>query len=297
MKNASSALINFLDSCSGYARADFYTITLNGGGILRYCSAVGAVKANGFTFGAVGGIAPLVQDAGVKSARGVQVSEVDITFYADERHLVNGVQFLDFVENLGLDGALMQIERGFAADWRSMRLSGPVGTYMRFSGHFAEAKELGQTQVIVTASSPLDLFTNNTPTDCFQSSCLNTVGDSKCTINMSSYAASGVVASSPAPTANTFGSNLTPTTNDYALGKVVFTSGANSGIASTIKSQDSSGNFTLVVPLPAAPASGDTFTAYPGCDLSMSRCTSRFNNLIHFRGQPFIPDPSTGLPS
>lgn len=298
MKNASADLIAFVDSANEYARVDFYTVTLIGGTVLRYCSAPGIVRANGFNFGGPGGSGVVVEDGGVTSQRGLQVSELDITFYADNRHQINGVQFLDFVENLGFEGALILVERGFSDTWHTMRTTGPIGgTYIRFSGKFSEAKELGQTQVIVTASNPLDNFTNNTPQDCFQSSCLNVLGDAKCLIDLSTFAVTGSIVASPTPTENVFGTDLTPTAGDYALGKIKFTSGANSGITSTIKTQDASGVFSLVVALPAAPAPGDTFTAYPGCDLSMARCTGKFNNLIHFRGQPFIPDPATGLPS
>lgn len=293
MKNASPALINFLLNASSYARVDFYTITLNGGTVLRYSSAPGLILANGFNFGT----GPIVQDGGVKSARGLDVSELDITIYAGDSHLVNGVQFLDFVENLGLDGALIKVERGFAADWLTMRSSGPIGTYIRFSGRFSEAKEMGFTQVVITAASPLDSFTNNTPPDVYQTSCANVLGDAKCMINLASFAVNGIVAASPAPTSNTFGSNLTPVANDYGLGKVIFTSGANNGLSFTVKTNDASGNFVLAIAPPTAPAAGDHFTAYPGCDLSTTRCTNKFNNLIHYRGQPFIPDPSTGLPS
>lgn len=292
MKNASGTLIAFLNSTTDYVRADFYTITLTGGSLLRYCSAPGAITANGNLFGN----GPLVADAGVKCSRGVVVSEVDITFNADDRHQVNGVQFLDFVENLGFDGALIKIERGFSTDWTSMRNNGPIGgTYIRFSGRFSEAKELGQSQVIITAASPLDLFTNNTPGDVYQTSCLNVLGDAKCTINLAAFAVNGAVISSPAPGSNTFGTNLTPVADDFDLGKLVFTSGANNGIKSTIKTQTAGGVFTLVVALPEPPAPGDTFTAYPGCNLTTARCVAKFNNLIHFRGQPFVPDPSTGL--
>jgi hypothetical protein len=295
VKAASSTLIAFLDSAATYARADFYTITLVGGQVLRYWSGPGLMNANGFTFGQ----GPLVKDSGVKSTRGVEVSEIDITFSSDTRFLVNGVVFLDFVENLGLDGALVLIERGFSTDFASMRSAGPIGgTYIRFSGRFSEAKDLGMSQVTVTCASPLDLFTNNVPPDCFQTSCANVLGDGKCLVNLPSLGTNYTVANTLTPTQTQWQITGTlPPTGDYSLGKVKFTSGANSGRTVTIKSQDAAGVWTTVVPLPAAPAVGDTFTAYPGCDLSTTRCVARFNNIIHYRGEPFIPDPATGLPS
>jgi uncharacterized phage protein (TIGR02218 family) len=95
-------------------------------------------------------------------------------------------------------------------------------------------------------------------------------------------------------TALTFGSGLSVAAGDYAQGRVVFTSGANSGVARAIKANTTSA-FTLIQPLPAVPAAGDAFTVYPGCDRTMGRCATRFNNLGRFKGTPFVPPPETSL--
>jgi uncharacterized phage protein (TIGR02218 family) len=291
MKTAAPALTDFLLTAQAYVRADLYTITLAGGGVLRYAGADMAVTADGQTFA----LGPPVQDGGVKSQRGVAVSTVDITFLADDRHTVGGAQFLDFVEDLGLDGAAIRIDRAFAASWADMAGKGPVGTYIRFSGRFSEAKALGQTGVVVTAAAWLDLLSVNLPIDVYQTSCLNSLGDARCGVNLPAYAVPGVVAGAASLT--TLGSNLTQAADDFALGKIVFLTGANAGLARTVKAYDGAGTFTLIAPLPSVAQAGDTFDAYPGCDLSMATCQGRFANLGRFRGQPFIPAPSTGLPS
>lgn len=36
-------------------------------------------------------------------------------------------------------------------------------------------------------------------------------------------------------------------------------------------------------------AAGNSVTFYPGCDKTRSRCTSLFNNILNYGGQPFIP--------
>ena len=291
MKTASLALTDFLLTAQSYVRADLYTLSLAGGGVLRYTSADTPITSNGQTFA----LGPPCQDGGVKSSRGVTVSSVDITFLADDRHLVGDVQFLDFVEDLGLDGAAIRIDRAFAASWADMARTGPVGTYIRFSGRFSEAKALGQTGVVVTAASWLDLLSVNLPADVYQTSCLNSLGDPKCGVNLATYAVPGLVAGAGSLT--TLGSNLSQAADYFALGKLVFLTGANAGLARTIKAYDGAGGFTLIAPLPSPPQAGDSFDAYPGCDLSMATCQARFANLARFRGQPFIPAPSTGLPT
>jgi hypothetical protein len=85
----------------------------------------------------------------------------------------------------------------------------------------------------------------------------------------------------------------------YDLGTVVSTNGANIGFVRTIKQyQPFAGNgtfdilqFALAFPYPIAV--GDNFTIFAGCDKIMSTCSNKFNNIINFAGEPFIPCPET----
>lgn len=80
----------------------------------------------------------------------------------------------------------------------------------------------------------------------------------------------------------------------WALGVIAFTSGANAGLKRVIEGSDSSGAVQLRIPLPVAPAAGDSYVLTPGCDKQMSTCGHKFSNLIHFGGMPFIPVPEMG---
>ena len=44
-------------------------------------------------------------------------------------------------------------------------------------------------------------------------------------------------------------------------------------------------------PLPSTPATGDAFTVAFGCDHTRGTCQGKFNNLVNFRGFPFVPPP------
>jgi hypothetical protein len=59
--------------------------------------------------------------------------------------------------------------------------------------------------------------------------------------------------------------------------------------------QSGQGVISLWQALPYAPAPGDQFTAYPGCDKSVFTCQNKFNNLLNFGGFPFIPNEETAL--
>ena len=291
MKSSNTTLINFMRSATSMAMADLYTITLNGGAVLRWSSADVPIAYNGNTFG----LGPLVSDSGVQSKCGVEVSSTEITFASSAAFTIGGVPFIDWVLAGGFDGASIRIDRVVAPDWPTM-LTAPIGGYWRFYGRYDGAKELGLTQVVITASDWRVLLANKYPVDNFQTSCLNVLGDSKCkfavsTKTVSGIAVTGVTSGSSFAAASSLGAH------PFTLGKVKFTSGANAGLSRSVKAYDGAGNFTFTAPFPAAPAIGDVFTAYPGCDLTMATCSGTFSNLINFRGFPFIPSPTTALPT
>lgn len=81
----------------------------------------------------------------------------------------------------------------------------------------------------------------------------------------------------------------------YPLGYVRFASGQNSGLKWSIKAMAlTSGSLIqlqLLKPLPFPVAGGDTVLLVPGCDKTLATCQNVFNNLIHFGGMPFVPNP------
>ena len=292
MKSSNTTLINFLRGAQNAVMADLYTITLNGGGVLRWSSADVPITYSGNTFA----LGPLCTNGGVQSKVGVEVSSTEITFAASATFTIGGVPFIDWVIGGGFDGATVRIDRVVAADWPTM-LSAPTGGWLHFYGRYDGAKELGQTQVVVTASDWRVLLTRNFPQDCYQTSCRNILGDTKCGFNLAGATITGTAvtgATSPgAFAASSLGAHT------FAFGTVAFTTGVNAGISRTIKAYDNAGNFTMTAPFPAAPAIGDLFTTTPGCDLSTGMCNT-YNGAnwpLRFRGEPYIPAPTTGMPT
>jgi uncharacterized phage protein (TIGR02218 family) len=41
--------------------------------------------------------------------------------------------------------------------------------------------------------------------------------------------------------------------------------------------------------MPYVISPGDTFTIEPGCDHTVGTCFTKFNNVVNFIGEPFIP--------
>jgi hypothetical protein len=76
----------------------------------------------------------------------------------------------------------------------------------------------------------------------------------------------------------------------FAYGKVKFLTGQNAGFSMEVKTF-SPGVVTLAMAMPYPIAVGDTYTITAGCDRLIGTCFARYNNLVHFRGEPYIPGP------
>lgn len=225
---------------------------------------------------------------------GTKVATLDVTIAANSSDLINGVPVIAFITGLGLDGATFKLSRIFRPDWSWVAPFLGTGSLIDFSGRITSVRNIGRTSVDLTVSAWTVLLNVNMGPDLFQTTCLNTLFDANCTLNKVSFAVSGTVAAGA--TTSVFNTNLSQANGYFDQGQIVFTSGPNNGLTRGIKSYvNASGKVTLIVPLPAAPGNGDTFTIYPGDDQTMATCNTKFSNLIHFRGQPFIPPVTSAV--
>lgn len=291
MRAMSSFLIALLET-GEFISADCWTLTLNGGSVIRWASADRpdiAIRANGQFFAA----GPLIKRGPISEKRGVEVATLKVEITADIGDLINGQPIVPLIKNHGLDGATVKLERAFAGDWQDMFANGAVGTVIRFAGKVTSVDSIQGLTATLTISSWMVLLNGNMPRNLYQASCLHSLYDSGCGLSPASFSASGTVIGAGAT--QTFNSSLTPTLNDFALGRIVFTSGPNAGISRSIKSNDGAGQFALIQPLPNALANGDAFTVYKGCDLLQATCSTKFNNLNNFKATPNVPLPQTPL--
>jgi uncharacterized phage protein (TIGR02218 family) len=284
MKSASADLLALLDSGNDVVMADLWTLTLSGGSVVRWSGADVALSANGHAYA----LGPVIERGAVSEKRGLEVATLDVGITASAGDTINGVPLIPFITRHGLDGAVVRLDRGFGTDWASPL----TGTTLRFAGKVTAISEISGSTATLTVSSWAVLLNVNMPPNLYQTGCLHAVYDSGCGLAASSFAASATV--SGTPTQMVFASGLSATNDDYAQGRVVFISGGNNGVSRPIKT-NSGGTFTLLQPLPVLPSVGDGFTVYAGCDRTMGRCQTRFNNLIHFKGTPFVPPPEASI--
>lgn len=285
MKAASPALIELLNSGDDFEMADLWTITLNGGAVVRWSGADVPITANSQSFG----MGPAIKRGPISEKVGLEVASLPMEITADANDLINGVPVVPFIRKRGLDGANIRLERAFLPTWQSPA----TGTVLRFAGRVTSIDGIKGSTASVTVSSWAVLLNVNMPANLYQAACVHSVYDAGCGLNPDTFAVTGTVTG--VSSAAAFASSLSTAANDFAQGRVVFTSGPNSGLTATVKSNNGAGAFDLIRALPVAPVIGDTFTAYPGCDLTRGRCITRFNNLGRLKATPFVPVPETAF--
>lgn len=120
--------------------------------------------------------------------------------------------------------------------------------------------------------------------------CDAVLGDSKCQVNLALFTDTGEVATVTSNKVFTVTELIGTQSDDwYKYGNLTFTSGLNNGISKEVKDFDSStGEITTFLPFPFTISAGDTISVYAGCDKRQTTCINKFNNIINFRGFPFI---------
>ncbi|MDO5686753.1 MAG: DUF2163 domain-containing protein [Neisseria sp.] len=283
MKTATQELIDLLHGSETFYMADLITITLKTGESLRYTDADAPVYWQGKTFEAHGAI---VARGAVRVTTGLEVDSNDLTVAADASHRLQGLPFVEAAVGGALDGALVLIERAFFADWTKP----PTGTVVVFSGRVSDVSG-SRHSVKITVKSDIELLNTKMPRNLYQPSCLRTVYDEGCGANKAAFTVAGSVTENNG-TGTWLKSGLSQKSGWFDQGVLTFLSGKNIGLTRTVKAY-ANGQFWFALKLPYPPAVGDTFRVYPGCDKRQATCGGKFNNIVHFRGYPYIPAAET----
>ena len=267
--------------------ADCYSFILAGSGsTLRYTTADAPItdQATGNVFAAFG---PFFQRSKVKFRTGVQVDELSIALTARPTDIMyfGGPTWLSALRAGVLDGAEVQLDRAFMPQFGDTS----AGLVTLFYGRVVEV-DVGRTSATIKANTHLELLNLQWPWRLFQPGCSRTLFDAGCALTKSGFRAGATVTS---------GSSLNVLHTDYgqpggtaSLGTCTFTSGVLNERSFAIKAQGG-GVLDMLVPLPSLPAIGDTLDIYPGCDKTQATCKNKFNNLLHFQGEPYVPVPET----
>lgn len=210
----------------------------------------------------------------------------------------NGITILTAFDNalndrtFGLNGLNVSLWRGTNFSGGNLVWQGPMTMFL---GRMGEVKSASRSSVEFSVECLLNILNIKMPRNLYQPSCRWTLFDAGCTLSPASFTnAASVLTGS---TASAINATLAAATDYYALGRVIFTSGANNGLVRSVKAytHGTPSVLTLSIPLPNTPGIGDTFNAIAGCNKTMNACLNKFNNLVHIGSMPFIPSPETAI--
>jgi uncharacterized phage protein (TIGR02218 family) len=288
MKAISTPLLDYVLSTDveSTSIADLFTITLPSGLILYATDYQIPLAYGGNMF------LPTRWGAwrctGTKCALGVLASSAEFEVFAGIDELMpDWLCTVNEAAQLGLfDAAEILIQTAYGVE------SGQVAagfTVIRFGGQITSFTPVGRTTIKGEAKPFTFTLNQNMPRKILQPSCGWVLGDAGCTIDLALFTSSNTVGAGTNDIAITTNTAIVQPDGYFSQGVLRFTSGRNRRLSGAIL--DHTGNvLTLSRPFPFPVANGDGFTITAGCDHTQKTCLQKFNNLINFNGQPYIPD-------
>ena len=282
MKTATRELIDLLHGSDEFLMADLFRITLSNGQILRHTNADMPVVWDGKTYEAH---KLIIKRGATRVAVGLDVDSNTLEIAAEPDYRLEGLQWSEAALGGALDGARVVIERIFFSDWAT-----PVGAVVIFSGRVSDVSG-SRSAVKVDVKSDIELLNVSSPRNIYQAGCMRTLYDGGCKVNREKFTVNGRVTAN-STTGTELACNLTQADGWFNQGVIKFTSGRNAGLSRTVK-EHKGGRLSFALRLPSPPQSGDVFKIYPGCDKRQETCGKKFDNIVHFRGFPYIPAADT----
>lgn len=282
MKTATRELIDLLHGSDEFLMADLFRITLSNGQILRHTNADMPVVWDGQTYEAH---KLIIKRGATRVAVGLDVDSNTLEIAAEPDYRLEGLQWSEAALGGALDGARVVIERIFFSNWAT-----PVGAVVIFSGRVSDVSG-SRSAVKVDVKSDIELLNVSSPRNIYQAGCMRTLYDGGCKVNREKFTVNGRVTAN-STTGTELACNLTQADGWFNQGVIKFTSGRNAGLSRTVK-EHKGGRLSFALRLPFPPQSGDVFKIYPGCDKRQETCGKKFENIVHFRGFPYIPAADT----
>ena len=173
------------------------------------------------------------------------------------------------------------------------QISGGIFTLM--VGHIGEIKTVDADTFSAEIRTPLDNLRLGGIVELTSPECQVPLFSDRCTLNSADFLVGGVVTAVVSTTnRQTFTATMQATKDDgyYDQGMVIWKSGANVRFRpKEVKQADETGGSIVVQLFNAMPkiiSVGDVFEMEPGCDLKVSTCFDKFNNVVNHQGFPFI---------
>lgn len=275
-KTASVALKNHMAGEST-TMCTLWTITRTDGEVFRFTDLDKTIVFDGETFvSAVG-----YNRSAIQGDLGGSVDNMDID------GLIDNVLLKEQEMRAGkFNNAKLRIE---LINWMDLSM----GSMVLRSGWLGEVTQ-GSNGTFKSEVRGLIASLQNNIGEQYSPECRADLGDSRCKIDLdSSWYRDGEIT----VVTNRRAFDCTITSPDaratdptwYVGGILTWLTGDNAGTNIEVKTWDGSNTFELFLSMPYNLQVGDTFRVRPGCDKAKATCKTKFNNVVNFRGEPFIP--------
>lgn len=285
MRQVSDKMAVLLES-NQFVIAELYTITTVQGSEYRYTNYDYSIIVDEKAYLSNG---PIIERDSLSYKIGIELDSLSVAVSINDDVMLGSLPFLQAVHNGQLDGARFKLERVFMDPKYPFDTS--AGTIKLFDGLIVEP-DFTRNQLQFSVKSDLDVLSVQMPRDLYQPSCKNTLFDMRCGLIREEHAVFATVEDDS--TLSRIVCTIAKPQGYFTQGVVEFTAGLNAGIKRTIRLHEN-GSLLLTLPLTQIPEVGETIKVYPGCDKTMDTCSIRFNNLVRFRGEPFVPVPETAV--
>jgi uncharacterized phage protein (TIGR02218 family) len=279
VKQISTELFEYLHSRKEFLMCDLYELTLKSGLVFRYASYDQNITVSGFTYNHKG---PHFKRGTIKLSSGISVDKLTVTVYADTNDLISNTPIMQIAHNGGFDEATLSLYRCFMG---SPGIA--VGAVEMFTG-YVDVENGGGLEMKWTVKSGVQKLNVEYPLRKYYPTCHYSLYDAGCGLNLASFTTTGKVTA--VTSYQDFNTNVSKPDGYYQQGGIEWLSGALAGVSAPIDSSyQANGRIIMLIPLDVAPAVGDTFKIYPGCDKTPATCQNKFGNISRNRATPYIP--------
>lgn len=282
MKQVSDELREHLHSRKEFLKCDLYELTLQSGLIFRYANYdMNITLPDGRVFFYRG---PQFKRERTKLSSEITVDKMNVNVLVDQTDKIGNAPMLHIAHNGGFDDAQLSVYKCFVDTPGVV-----VGTVEMFTGDI-NVKDGGGIEMNWEVKSKVQKLNVDYPLGKYYPTCPYSLYDAGCGLNVEDYTIYGTVTIQNGY--QSFYTNIPLVNGYYDQGGIEFLTGDLVGVSAPIKwsgVNEISTGITMMIPLNAMPAVGDTFKMYPGCNKTPEQCKSRFNNFIHNRATPFIP--------
>jgi uncharacterized phage protein (TIGR02218 family) len=249
-----------------------WKLTLADGSTMGFTNHDVDLTISGITYEAASGFTPTA----VETSRDMAVDNLDIQGAIDSTRITK-----DDLLSGKYDGAQILI---FQCDWSNLS-----STAFKVRKGTLGQVSAGKTAFTAEIRGLMQAYQQDQG-DVYQKSCRTTLGSTKCGVNTAAYTSTFTVTAYNSSDGSIY-TDSTRADYYYDYGLLTWTStGPNNGKSVEIKRfTNTNGKFMPFLPFTYTPSTGDTFTAISGCDGNFTTCSTKFSNVVNFRGEPHVP--------